>query len=204
MAFRLFGEAVPPAETPVERYLKKRGLTLPPEAAGEAIRWHPACPFGMGIITGCMVALVCDISTDAPLAIHRTALTRDGRKAEHHAKSRMILGPAGHGAVKLIPDAGVETVLGIGEGIESTLSLRQVTGCGALPVWALWSASQLAQFPVLAGVESLWVAVDHDAVGIAAAEKVRARWNAAGRQVVTARARTASKDLNDIIRRRYG
>ena len=66
----------------MERYLRNRGPTLPPEAAGEAIRYHSACPFGHGVTVPCMVALVRDVRTDAPVAIHRTALTLDGQKAE--------------------------------------------------------------------------------------------------------------------------
>ena len=65
--------------TPVEVYLNSRGLELPPGAAGEAIRYDPNCPFG-NKRTPAMVCLVRNLVTNAPQAVHRTALSLDGRK----------------------------------------------------------------------------------------------------------------------------
>jgi len=200
-AVRLWRAAVPPGGTLVERYLANRGLVLPPEAAGEAIRFHPRCPFGKGIVTPAMVALVRDIRTDEPIGIHRTALTHDGHKAVHGGNSRLSLGPIGGGAVKLTPNADVGLGLGVGEGLESSLSLRNIPGCENLAAWAVLSANQLAAFPVLPGLEGLWIAVDHDLAGMAAAETVRTRWQEAGVDVVTARPRVPGLDLNDVRRR---
>jgi hypothetical protein len=64
----------------VEAYLQGRGLSLPDGAAGEAVRFHPCCPFA-GERVPAMVCLVRDVVTNQPKAIHRTAMTRDGRKA---------------------------------------------------------------------------------------------------------------------------
>lgn len=199
-AVRVWRQSVSPTETVVARYLANRGLALPPDAAGEAIRYHPRCPFGRGVVAECMVALVRDTVTDLPVGIHRTALSHDGRKAEYGGLSRMTLGPIGGGAVKLTPDADVGLGLGIGEGIESTLSLRRLPGCESLAVWALLAANQVAALPVLPGVEGLWVAVDHDLVGAAAAGAARDRWQAAGVDVVTAKPTANGADLNDFVR----
>ena len=203
-ALGLWNQATDPAGTPVATYLASRGVTLPPGAAGGAIRWHPACPFGKGVTTPCMVALVRDIHTDAPLAIHRTAIDRHGRKAEHGGLSRMTLGPMAGGAVKLTPDAEVTLGLGIGEGLESTLSLRGLPGCEDLAVWALLAANQLAAFPVLPGLDGLWIAVDHDLTGMAAAHTVRDRWNAAGVEVISAKPQLIGCDLNDVVGAGHG
>ncbi len=199
-ALSIWRQAAHPAESPVEAYLLSRGLVLPDEAAGEAIRWHAHCPFGKGARTGCMVTLVRDIHTDAPKAIHRTALTSDGRKAVINGASRLSLGPIGGGAGKLTPNADVSTCLGVGEGIETALSLRLLPGCEALPVWSLLAANQLAAFPVLPGIEGLWIAVDHDPTGIAAAETCQRRWQAAGVEAVTVRPKAAGADINDVVR----
>ena len=102
-----------------------------------------------------MVALVRGVVTDEPRAIHRTAITEAGEKLTVSSLDRMTLGPVGSGAVKLAPDADVTLCLGIGEGIESVLSLRLTVEFGSSPVWALLSAGQVAQFPVLAGIEKL-------------------------------------------------
>jgi hypothetical protein len=147
-----------------------------------------------------MLALVRDIRTDAPMAIHRTAVTADGRRAVFNGVSRLSLGPIGGGGVKLTPDGDVALGLGVGEGIETTLSLRHLPGCEALATWALLAANQLAAFPVLPGLEGLWIAVDHDPVGIAAADALRRRGQVAGVDVVTARPAREGADLNDIAR----
>jgi hypothetical protein len=147
-----------------------------------------------------MVALVRDIRADEPIGIHRTAIGTDGRKlSEHGANGRLAFGSVGDGAVKLTPDENIGLAIGIGEGIESTLSLRKLEGCSRLPVWALLSASQVGQFPVLAGIETLWVAVDHDRAGILAARQVASRWRDAGREVILVAPQKAGADLNDVV-----
>ncbi|MBQ0819823.1 hypothetical protein KBI52_06260 [Microvirga sp. HBU67558] len=78
-ALRIWAEAMDPHSTPVESYLRRRGLDLPRAAAGEAIHFHPTCPFA-GSSTAAMVCLVRDILTNEPKAIHRTALTAEGHK----------------------------------------------------------------------------------------------------------------------------
>lgn len=198
-ALAIWRESRHPRGTAVETYLARRGLTLPDEAAGEAIRFHPACPF-RGQRMSCMVALVADVVTNAPKAIHRTALTTDGRKAVVEGLARLSLGPVGGGAVKLTADENVTLCLGIGEGIESTLSLRLAPEFGASPVWALLSAGQVAMLPVLAGIEALWIAVDHDPAGIRAADTVAERWRTAGREVFKVRPIAHQTDLNDLTR----
>jgi len=140
-----------------------------------------------------MVALVRDVVTDAPKAIHRTYLGPAGDKLD-----RKCLGPVGGGAVKLTDSADVTLGLGIGEGIETTLSLRRLPDLGNLAVWSLLSAGQVERFPVLAGVEGLWIAVDHDPAGIRASEATAERWTAGGRDVFTIAPTTTGADLNDI------
>jgi putative DNA primase/helicase len=80
--------------------------------------------------------------------------------------------------------------------------MRLATEFGQSPVWALLSAGQVARFPVLSGVEALWIAVDHDRTGIEAARECARRWKATGRDVFLIRSKTEGDDLNDIIRRR--
>jgi hypothetical protein len=78
------------AMSPVDSYLRSRGLTLPPEAIGEAVRYDPDCPFA-GTRTPAMVCLVRNIITNEPRAIHRTALTLDGRKVKVNGHDRLSL-----------------------------------------------------------------------------------------------------------------
>src|SRR5215212_1746641 len=148
-------------------------------------------------------SLVRDIRTNKPQAIHRTALSWSATKWTVNGKDRLALGPIAGGAVKLTPDEDVTTCLGIGEGIETTLSLRLVPEFGPSPVWALLSAGGIEHFPVLSGIECLWIAVDHDANGRgqAAAQACADRWHAAGREVHLITPKTKGADLNDLARR---
>lgn len=141
-----------------------------------------------------MVALVRDVRTDKPKAIHRTAITESGEKVAIDGQDRLSLGPVGGGAVKLTPDADVSLCLGIGEGIESTLSLRLAIEFEASPVWALLSAGQVEWFPALGGIESLWIAVDHDEAGIKAARTTARIWRKAGREVFLLKPRAERAD----------
>ncbi|WP_267421808.1 toprim domain-containing protein [Methylobacterium sp. GC_Met_2] len=195
-ALRMWSEAAPPWGTPVATYLPRRRLTLSDDAA-EVMRFHSNIPFA-GRYVPAMIALVRGIASDAPQAIHRTALSLDGNKVEVNGKDRLALGPLAGGAVKLTADAEVTTCLGIGEGIETTLSLQGLPEFGATPVWSLLNASGIAAFPVLAGIECLWIAVDHDPAGERAADACTERWRAAGREVFRVKARAAGSDLNDL------
>jgi putative DNA primase/helicase len=205
-AFDIWHEASYPRGTIVEKYLTRpkaeggRGLELPDEAAGEAIRFHPACPFA-GERVPAMVCLVRDIVTNEPTAIHRTVLSRDGFKVEVKGYDRLTLGPISGGAIKLTPDEDVTTCIGIGEGLETTLSLRRLPEYGPSPVWSALNSGGVSKFPVLPGIECLWIAVDQDPGGIRAAQECADRWREAGREVFLIQPRGDGRDLNDIIQR---
>jgi putative DNA primase/helicase len=139
--------------TPVETYLARRGLTLP-RRGGEALRYHPSCPFA-GAKVPAMIALVRNVATNAPQAIHRTALDADVRK-------KLSLGPISGGAIKLTPDDEVTSSLGIAEGIETALSLQRLPEWYGSPVWSLIASGGVRKFPLLSGIETLAIATDHD------------------------------------------
>ena len=145
-----------------------------------------------------MVCLHRDIVTSEPCGIYRTALWPDGSgKSEVPglADPKKMMGRAKGAAIKLCADADVTTVLGIGEGVESTLSLRSIPECFGVPVWACMSAPALAAFPVLPGVETLWVAVDHDKAGIKAAGEVGPDGPLRGKRCSRSRRRPRSRTL---------
>jgi putative DNA primase/helicase len=203
-ALAIWGQAqAGPDNSPIRLHFERRGITCPPEAAGTAIRWHSQCPFGKGARVGAMVALVRDVLTNEPRAIHRTAIDSEGRKLSHLGENgRLAYGPTGGGAVKFTPDEDTFGCLGAGEGIETTLSLRNTPEFGPRsPVWALLNASQLAALPALPGIECLWLAVDHDEAGIGACETTSARWLAAGAETFLVRPTQYKRDLNDVAKR---
>jgi putative DNA primase/helicase len=96
----------------------------------------------------------------------------------------------------------VTLAVGIGEGIETTLSLRELPEFGASPTWALLSAGGVAAFPVLSGIEALWIAVDRDPGGERAAHTCADRWRAAGREVFLVKPVAERADLNDVTKGR--
>jgi Toprim domain len=187
-ALALWHEGDEPRGTLAERYLASRGLELGADVAGDVLRWHPR--------TDTMISLFRNVRTDAPQAVSRTFLDSEGRKL-----GRKFLGPVAGAAIKLDADAEVTIGLVVGEGIETTMSARQL-GLGRC--WALGSAGAIAAFPVLGGIECLTLLAEHDDVSARAVEICASRWHAAQRDVFIDRP-IDGKDLNDALRKaRHG
>jgi putative DNA primase/helicase len=181
LALQIWRQAKNPRGTLAEAYLRGRALELPIEAANEAIRFHPACPFVAERFPA-MICLVRNIRTDEMQAIQRTALSNDGPAIKRGGKTfRLTLGPIAGAAVKLDPDEEVTQGLCIGEGVETTLAGRQM---GLRPVWALLGTSGVASFPVLPGVDGLHLFCERDAANERAAMACGDRWYMAGRDVI--------------------
>jgi hypothetical protein len=196
-ALELWNAGQPCRGSPIEDYLHyTRGIgdwldTFP--YLDQVFRYHPNCPFG-GEQHACMLALVRDIKTDAPIAIHRTALTKEERPQRI---GRMSLGPVGGGAVKISPDFEVHEGLMVGEGIETVLSASKHHQFK--PVWSVIDAGNLSRFPVLCGITCLTIAVDNDANGTGqlAATECAARYVRADIEVITTKTNKV-KDFNEL------
>jgi putative DNA primase/helicase len=66
------------------------------------------------------------------------------------------------------------------------------------PAWTCLNAGNLKALPLLAGVEALTIACDHDPAGIAAALEAGARWHAGGREVQVLYPAKAGDDWADV------
>jgi hypothetical protein len=185
-ALKLWAEGIDPRGTLAEIYLATRRLDLGEDLAGDVLRWHPR--------TRAMLALFRDIRTDEPRAISRTFLDGEGRKLE-----RKFLGPVGGAAIKFDADEDVLGGLHIGEGVETTMTARQVEYRRA--AWALGSRGAIATFPVLSGIECLTLLAEHDEASASAVEQCAARWHSAGKEVLINEP-IGGKDLNDALQRR--
>ena len=183
-------------DTVVEEYLRKRCVRLPP---GDVIQYWRFGHFGQNKMVPLMLAKVSDIKNDEGIAVHRTALSLDAEKAYYdlygNMDCRAFAGSPKGGAIKLFPLA---EVLGVGEGIETSLSLREMKGWKDLAVWSLMSDIGLSKFPVLEGVRKLIIAEDNDQGGITATAELAQRWRAAGREVQIVGTRSKHPELNDI------
>jgi putative DNA primase/helicase len=176
-------------DTPVETYLRSRGLTVPPPST---LRFHARLKHRSGNMWPAMVALVTRGTDDTPVAIHRTYLARDGNCKAPVEPPKMMLGPARGGAVRL---AALSDVLMVGEGIETCLAAMQATG---LPAWAALSTSGLHSLDLPPQVRDIIVLADGDDPGEAAAQDCGMRWEREGRRVRIARP-PRGLDFNDLL-----
>jgi putative DNA primase/helicase len=192
---------VPIAGSIAERYLSEtRGVDVSrlPANISDSLRFHPSCVFGPERHP-CLLALMRDTISDAPVGIQRIGLAQD--KGRVVKIKRMALGCLG--AVKLWPAAGQLTV---GEGLETVLSActrLSYAGASLTPAWALISSGKLAAMPVLPDVQRITVLVDHDlnGEGQAAAERLERTWRAANRTVLQLLPDNPGDDFNDIVLR---
>ena len=198
-AKRIWAEARPAAGTPVENYLKSRGLTIEPPAT---IRYHPGLKHGpTGLFLPAMVAAVArwpgrDVVARWPgrdvVAVHRTFLVADGRKKAPVSQNKMMLGPCTGGAVRF-EEHGAELVLA--ERLETALSVLQATG---KPVWACLSTSGLKAVILPPEVKTVIIAADGDEAGEKAAQEAARRLYLQGRELRIARP-PAGMDFNDLL-----
>lgn len=195
-ALRIWREARYISGTPAENYLRN-ARRIDRKSWPDDLRYHPECPRGCERKPA-LIALMRDIRTNEPTGIHRTFITRDGMGKDGGADgdAKMMLGRATDAVVKLVPDAEITLGLGIGEGLETTLHcLAQ-----GRPMWSCLSATGIAKFPVLVGIEVLTIYADHDQAGKMAAFECHARWVATGVEVHVLRPKIPGADFNDVLR----
>lgn len=183
-------KATTPADgTLVETYLAARGLHFSPPST---LRFHAGLKHPSGGIWPAMVALVTRGVEDAPLAIHRTFLSRDGSHKAPVDPQKMMLGPCRGGVVRLAP---ADDVMMVGEGIETCLAAMQVR---CHPAWAALSTSGLLALDLPDEVSDVIVLADGDDPGKAAARGAALRWKREGRRVRIAHP-PRGMDFNDML-----
>jgi hypothetical protein len=191
--------AVPLTGTPGERYLadaRAIDVSKLPNTINEALRFHPRCVFGDSCAP-CVVALMRNAVTDAPVGVQRIGLAvdHDGRVTKQGRRA------LGHKGVVKLWLANGDRRLTIGEGVETVLAAatRIPWRVPLTPAWSTIDSGGLAKFPVIDGVEHLVVLVDHDDAGMSAARGPQRRWEAAGRRVDTPRPKQPGWDFNDVV-----
>jgi DNA polymerase len=201
-ALQIWTAAVPLMGSIGARYLAEtRGIDvgkLPP-SIHEALRFHPRCIFGKRSYQPCLIALMRDPVTDAPVGIHRIGLAQTNgtvTKLDRMAFGRM-------GVVKLWPLNGGGHLV-VGEGIETVLAAA--TGISyrdapLLPAWSAIARGGLGGLPVLPNVARLVLLVDNDenGAGQKAAAHCRQIWSAAGRTVAALVPKQVGWDFNDVV-----
>lgn len=158
----------------VALYLKRRGFGELWPLPG-VLRLHRALPYWHGgDKLGTFAAMVAPIA--APdgriVALHRTYLRADGRKADVPSPKKLTAaaGPLAGACIPLSkPKRGL---IGIAEGIETALAAHCASG---LPTVAAYCAGNLAAYHWPAGVQRLVIFADADKAGREAADTLRAR-----------------------------
>ena len=186
------------AGDPAALYLRNRGLAGP---VPKCLRLHRRAVYwgeGERSIHPAMIAPL--IGPDGRLlALHRTYLTTDGRKAPVPTVKK-VTGAAGPLIGACIPlFQPKDGVIGISEGIETAFAANLASG---LPTVAAYSASTLAGYVWKSGLRCLVIFADADSAGVNAAEKLRQRARAVGLAVFVKTPSTPGDDWCDVWARR--
>jgi hypothetical protein len=201
-ALEVWNGAQPLADSIAERYLAEtRGIDvnkLPP-TIHEALRFHPRCVFGSRTFRPCLIALMRDLVTDAPVGVHRIGLAQANGKITKI--DRMALGRIG--VVKLWPMNGSEQLVA-GEGIETVLAAATrvpYRGAPLTPAWSVVAKDGLRRLPMLPNIARLILLVDNDEnnEGQRAAELCQQIWKSAGRTTVLLIPKQKGWDFNDVV-----
>lgn len=177
---RLWAQCVPlvPGD-PVTLYLKRRGFAglwpLP-----TCLRLHRAMDCWEGERKlGTFPAMVAPLVTHDGriVALHRTYLHADGRKADVPTVKKLTPASGMLAGSCIALHEPARGVIGIAEGIETALAAWQASG---VPTVAAYSAGNLAAWQWPASVQRLAIFADNDQAGRDAAETLRARARFAG------------------------
>ncbi|WP_310461067.1 toprim domain-containing protein [Sphaerotilus sp.] len=186
---------------PVTLYLKRRlGAVLWPLPA--ALRYVPSLPYWHdGAEIGRFPAMVAAITNPAGelVSIHRTWLTRDGRKADVPGPVKKLTrtcGPLAGAGIALWNSPDERGVIGVAEGLETALAAHHG---GRMPVCAAYSAGALAAWQWPAATRHLVIWADHDEAGTDSAKKLRSRAHAAGLTVTTKTPSEPGTDWADVV-----
>lgn len=189
-ALALWASARPIEGTLAEVYLRSRGITTP---LPSTLRFHAHLKHSpSGSSWPAMIALMTDSKSGEPTGIHRTYLTTCGTGKAPVEPTKMMLGKAMGSVVRLAE--AVDSVM-IGEGIETCLSVQQVSGISA---WAALSAGGLKAFNLPPGIRTVTILADGDPVGEEAAMSAARRLRADGRTVRVVRPPSGT-DFNDVL-----
>jgi Toprim domain len=198
--------AVSATGTLVQGYLQGRGIISPPPAS---IRFLPRQRNWIDAKTyPVMISLVQRVPGDDECILqsgdlvidagaHFTFLRGGGfdgpvRKAGIDG-CKLTLGQLRYGGVWLTPVDAIGEQLAVAEGIETALSVQQITN---LPTVAALSAAGMRSLRWLPQVRRLWIAADNDEVGRGAAEALLARALRAG---LDAHIKLPARGKNDFI-----
>ena len=187
----LWSKAVDPKKTLIEKYLLKRGITIP---IPPSIKFLAECGHSpSGDSFPVMVAKATNGINDEPLALHRTYLKSDGSGKADVNPNKMILGQVNGLGIYLAP---LDKVMAVTEGIENALTIYQETGISTV---AALSAVGIENLVLPPQVKEIIICADNDPVGIKSANIAAKKWSQENRRVKIATVPENGHDFNDYL-----
>ena len=138
--------------------------------------------------------MVARFRSDLSATLHLTYISLAGERLYR----KYVPGPKpGGGAVRLMALDGRNKILGIGEGIETSLSASVLFG---VPCWAALDAGGLSKWQIPADINEVLIFTDNDqnTVGQKSADTLRRRCETEGKRVTVHIPEKAGTDWNDI------
>ena len=194
-ARRLFAMSQAIDGTLAQTYLRSRGITQ--TSSLSALRYHPRCyfrsePDGVTEARPAMIAAITDLAGNIT-GVQRTWLHASGTGKAPIPTPRRAMGDLLGHAVRFGTAA---EVLGIGEGVETTLSIRRAVP--GLPLAAALSAIHLAAIHFPTALRRLYILRDNDPAGSRAAQSLTDRAHRAGIEAIVLVPKLG--DFNDDLR----
>jgi putative DNA primase/helicase len=190
--------------TKAETYLRSRGIKGDP-ASWNNLFFHDSLAYKEDDETPWtrhpgMLAIVRDTDCKS-LTLHRTFLADDGQGKANVSRQKMMMAqprPLKGACIRI--DQPVETpagkLIGIAEGIETALSIREATGC---PMWIGISDRIMEQvvFPEDVKFIIVWADIEPSGAGLRAAETLRSIWEPKGVKVIVEAPHLMNRDKAD-------
>jgi Toprim domain len=194
-AQRLLAISRPIAGTLAQTYLRHRGITRFQDLG--SLHFHPRCYYrssrdGPTEAHPALIAAVTDLTGNVT-GLQRTWLDPSGARKAQISTPRRAMGDLLGQAVRF---GNVQDILGVGEGIETTLSVREALP--GLPVAAALSAAHLAAIQFPPALRRLYILRDNDPAGEAAVRTLTNRAQSAGINAILLVPRQG--DFNDDLR----
>jgi Toprim domain len=181
-ALKLWGMATPAVATPVESYLRGRSITVPVPTTIRYLsrqrNWNDGRDYAAMISVVERVpekgegpeGILISSGIHLTFLERRTGATQFQKAATQ--SNKLSLGQLRHGGVWLTPVDQIGADLAVAEGIETALSVLQLT---RLPTVVTLSAAGMGTFKWPPQIRRLWIAADNDAAGMQAAKALLAR-----------------------------
>ncbi len=187
-ALEIWRASKPAENTPVEAYLRGRGITIP---IPPTIRYHSALLHpDINQHLPALVAAVCNVERKVT-GIQRTYLTFTGNKAPL-TRPKMALGTLRGGTVRLAPTTDR---VWLAEGVEDALALTQMM---QEPAWAVLGTAGFKSVEIPASIREVVLAPDGDTAGQAVILETAKRLAGPGRKVRVAKL-PAERDWCDLL-----